>query len=141
MQCGETVDACRVHNFFGNAVGEDAHRRLCECRTAAAVSFHTHRVHDRVGSAAVGGVAQALEDVVGEVERLDAVLLGQGAALGHGVNSKNPVTEVAADAGNKLADRAESHHSENTVVGQLRVLHTLPGGGEDVAEKEVALVG
>ncbi len=141
VQRREAVDARDVHDLLRDAVGQEARSLLRERGGGAAVRLHADGLDHGVGPAAVDHLAQLVSHVVGEVEGLDAVALGHGAALGDGIHRDDAVAEVLADAGRELADRAEAHDAERAALGHVRVLHALPGGGEDVAEEEVALVG
>ena len=48
--------------------------------------------------------------------------------------------EVLGDSGAHLADRPEPEHEHAVVGGDVGVLDGLPGGGEDVGEKQEAIV-
>src|SRR5690606_747602 len=48
---------------------------------------------------------------------------------------------VHADARHELADGTEPEHGERASFRDIRVLHALPRGGQDVAEIQVTIVG
>ena len=48
--------------------------------------------------------------------------------------------QVLGDAGAHLADRPEADDGEAAALRDLRVLHRLPRGGQDVGEEEEAVV-
>ncbi len=103
--------------------------------------FEPDRVDHRVGAAAGRQVAKMRDGVVVEVEHLDVVPGGHGAALGNRVDGQHAVPTGAGDTGGELADRAEPEHDDGAVGGDVGVLDPLPCRGQDVAEEQVAIVG
>jgi hypothetical protein len=108
--------------------------------TGDLVRLHPHGLDDGVRSATVRRVADLVDDGFRGVEGADAVLLGEGPALRHGVDRVDLVAEVRGDPGGELTDRTEAVDADAAAVRHVRVLHGLPGGREDVAQEEVAVV-
>ena len=103
--------------------------------------LHADRIQHGVRPASVGERAQQVEHVIREAESLNPVPFRHLAALLDRVDRDHAVPEVPADAGRELADGPETDHREGAAIRNIRVLHTLPGRRQDVAEKQVALVG
>ena len=142
----QPVDRRFFGDLGGERVGQQAGRLLGQLgeRGARAVGLHADRVDGRVGTAAVGQLAQGVGDVVlvGEGDRLDPVAARHLQALGDVVDAEDPRRAlVAGDPRRHLADRAEAEDRDRAALGDRRVVDRLPGGGEDVGEEEVALVG
>ncbi len=70
----------------------------------------------------------------------DAVPGGHRPALGHRVDADHPVAEMPADPGGELPDRAEAEDNQCAAVGDVRVLHGLPCGRQNVGQEQVTLV-
>ena len=106
--------------------------------------LHADRVDHGVRPAAVRALAQRVADVVDllDVDRLDAVALGEREPLGHEVEAEHaPGAAVLGDPGTHLADRAEAEDGDAAALGDRGVLDRLPRGGQDVGEVDEALVG
>ncbi len=137
----EAVETGLVHHLLREGVGQEPHRALRQLDAAVAVGLHADGIHDSVGPATLGEVDEFVDHAVGEVVGQDAVTLGHRSALGLGLDREDAIPQVHADAGGELSDRPQPHHRQGSPFGDVRVLHALPGGGDDVAEEEVAVVG
>ena len=140
MQGSEPVHSGVLHEGPGHGIGELAGDGLGEARDRTALGLHPHGIDDGIGAASLGALTDLADGVVGEVEHLDAMALGHRAALRHGVDAEHPSAQVPSDPRAELTHRAQPDHCQGAVGRHPRVLHGLPGGGEDVAEEEVVLV-
>ena len=72
----------------------------------------------------------------------NAVPLRARQALGHEIEADHRAgAEMLGDPRGHLADRSQPDDRDAAAVGDLRVLHGLPGGGQDVGQEEEAVVG
>lgn len=102
--------------------------------------LHAYGIHDTVRPAPRRRCEHDVDRAV-RIDRTDAVTLGHGAALRDGVDGDHVVAEVASYPGGELADRPEAEDDEAAAVGNVGILHALPGRGQDVAEEQIALIG
>src|SRR5699024_10213914 len=109
-----------------------------------AVRLQADRVDHRVRATPVGELAYGCGQVVtaAQVEGGDAVALGHREALGNQVDADDLLgATVPGDARAQLADRAQAEHDDRAPGRYVGVLQGLPGGGHDVGQVQVALVG
>ncbi|CAH0295882.1 hypothetical protein SRABI128_04026 [Microbacterium sp. Bi128] len=137
----EAVQARGVHELLRERVREQPDGVLSERGPGVAVGLHADRVDHAVHTPTLREIAQFVDHRVGEVEGLHPVALGHRAALGDRVDRQDAVAQVHADARRELPHGPEPHDRERPAVGDVRVLHALPGGRHDVAEEQVPVVG
>jgi hypothetical protein len=139
----EAVDAGPLHHLLRDGVGQQSGHLLGELGAGRPVRLEADRVDHRVRAAAVGHPADHLGEVVlvlAQVEHLRPARPNSLEPLRHEVHADDAVALVHRDPRGHVADRAEPEDGHAAAVGDRRVVHGLPRGGQHVREIDEALV-
>ena len=135
------VYAGSLHGLLCQGIRQEPHRILGKGADGRIVRFHADGVDHRVGAPSVRHIAKLVTDVLCEIDRFHPVPLGHAAAFRNRFDGDDPLAEVSTDPAGELPHRAEPKDGQCAAGGDIGVFHSLPGGGKNIGEVEVPLIG